>query len=95
MGKKDVCHETHVLMFLMKLNMIRNVFCFLKGGVCLNISCGFYIQMWLCWWKYNQFKKKKWEEGRYKRLELELNLYVVPDTRYKVSGEESKWQVNC
>lgn len=40
-------------------------------------------------------KKKKWEEGRYKGLELELNLYVVPDTRYKVSGEESKWQVNC
>lgn len=43
--------------------------------------------------KYSQFNKKKWEEGRYEALELEFNLYVVPDRRYKVNGEESKWQI--
>lgn len=56
--RKDVCHETHALIFLTKLNMIRNVFNFLKG-------CVFKYFLWILYSnvvvlvKYNQFKKEK------------------------------------
>lgn len=73
--KKDGCHETHALIFLTKLNMIRNLFSFLKGGVCV-----FKYFLWISYSnvvvlvKYNQFKKEKKGRGEIRRVGIRIEF---------------------